>query len=398
MVIDFAVLAQDPPGHAGAAIPADQTDSYEQQYDRARAFAAAGQHDLAVAAFTTLLARSPGNADVLLGRGLAYARMDRYQEAEADLKAAAAATPTYADVWSALAQVYTWSGRPLDAAAAYDRLIELQPDQPAHRQARERALAASRPPASAEPIDASPSVRPVNPDIAAPGGFDWAANFSGSATRLSLRDQRWNEQSLSVRRYFQRGSLALESLRAHRFGQHAYAWALDGYASLWTGAYANLRYQKAPSERLFPRYSWRAELFQAVGKGWELSASDDRLVFGGSRVDIYGVGIARYVGDFYVRWRHTNIVTEDSRSSGDRLVVRYYHAGNGDDYVEGAVSRGRSEDPLSLTGGRVQSGGGAINLVRFITPRWGVRVGAGYARDSVSGSERTLSAGLSMRW
>lgn len=381
MPIELAVPAQD---------PATQSGSYEQQYEQARAFASAGQHDLAAAAFTTLLARSPGNADVLLGRGLAYARMEQYGRAEADLKAAAAAAPDYPDVWSALAQVYTWSGRPADAAAAYERLIALQPDQPAHREARARVLQA--------PIAAGPSVRPVNPDIGASGGFDWVAGLTGSATRLSLRDQRWNEQNLSVRRYFGRGSIAAESLRAHRLGQHAYAWALDAYAGLWNGAYANLRYQKAPSERLFPRYAWRAELFQSVGRGWELSASDDRLVFGGARVDIYGVGIARYVGDFYVRWRHTNIVTEESRSSGDRLVVRYYYAGNGDDYIEGAVNRGRSEDPLSLTGGRVQSGGGAVNLVRFVTPRWGVRVGAAYASESSSGSERSLSAGLSMRW
>lgn len=389
MLLDVAALAQDsaPNTSASIAAPAATAESYDQLYQRARTFSSAGQHDLAIATFSILLERSPGNADVLLGRGQAYARLDQFDKAEQDLKAAAAAAPDYADVWAALAQTYTWAGRPADAANARSRLAELQP-QPA------AALPAA--------LQAAPTVRAVNPDIAAPAGFDWAANFSGSATRLSLRDQRWNEQTLSLRRYFKRGSLGLESLRAHRFDSHAYAWALDGYASLWDGAYANLRYQKAPAERLFPRYSWRAELFQSLGRGWEVSASDDRLHFGASRVDIYGVGLARYVGNFYVRWRHTNIVTADSHSSGDRLVVRYYYAGNGDDYLEGAVSRGRSEDPLSLTGGRLQSGGAGVNYVRFLSPRWGVKVGATYSRDSgsgtVSGSERSLSAGLSMRW
>lgn len=394
MVIDLAALAQDHPVPASTAVPAKaEAESYEQLYERARAFSAAGQHDLATQIFTILLTRSPGNADVLLGRGQAYARLGNYEAAERDLQTAAAAVPAYADVWVALGQVYTWSGRPADAVNVYEKLVALQPDEPAHRRALENARQASNPAPAA-----APGQRAVNPDIAKPAGFDWTASFSGSATRLSLRDQRWNEQGLSVRRYFSRGSIAAEALRAHRFDQHAYAWALDAYASLWQGAYANLRYQKAPTERLFPRYSWRAELFQSVGAGWELSASDDRLHFGTARVDIYGFGLARYYGNFYVRWRHTNIVSEDSRSSGDRVAARYYYAGNGDDYLEGAISRGRSEDPLALAGGRVQSGGGGVTVVRYITPRVGLRLGASYARDSVSGSEKTLSAGMTLRW
>jgi YaiO family outer membrane protein len=421
-------LPQEPPAIQAAASPAA---SYDEQYARARSLAANGQPELALAAWNALLARSPGNADVLLGRGQSYARLKRYAEAEADLRTAATAAPAYADVWAALGDIYSWSGRPALAIDAYTHVIALQPNDPAHRIARAAAyrdsgdaakaradldaaaalggdaqrIAAVAPPA-AQPtapaplaaVSASSAPRTATPEAQAPAGYTWAAGASASATRVSLRDQRWYEQNLSVRRYFARGSLGVEALRADRFGRHDLAWALDGYASLWDGAYANLRYQHAPDERLFPRYSWRAELFQAVGAGWELAASDDRLQFGAAGTDIYGVAVARYVGDFYIRLRHTRIVAPDGHSNGDRLVVRYYYRGDGDNYVEGAASRGRSDDTLALSGGRLVSDNASLAYVRYLSPRWGVKLGLSYARDAATGAERGLSAGLTMRW
>ena len=113
---------------------------------------------------------------------------------------------------------------------------------------------------------------------------------------------------------------------------------------------------------------------------------------------MYGIGIARYVGDFYVRLRHTNIVSGGARSSGDRLAVRYFYKGDADKYAELAASRGRSDDPLSLAGGAVQSGGASFSFVRYPSAQWGYRIGINYARQSGAGSERGLSGGLLMRW
>lgn len=407
MMIDAPVPQKAPQAIAPA--------SYDAQYDKARVLASAGQYDLAVAAYTALLAQSPGNADVLLGRGLAHVRMKRYGQAESDLRAASIASPAYTDVWSALGNVYYWSDRPALAVPAYTEAIKLQPSEPAHRIARASAYRdlGQRELARADLVAAGQlggdrgkvagmvaglDVRSANPDVSVPDGYQWGAGVSSSVTRRSQRNLRGNDQTLSIRRYFDQGSLGFETLSASRFDQRGHAWALDGYVSLWGGAYANLRYQKAPAERLFPRYSWRAELFQSVGNGWELSASDDHLQFGDSAVTIYGVAVARYVGDFYVRLRHTSIVSDVSRSSGDRLVVRYYYSGNADDYAEMTASRGRSEDALSLSGARQQSGGASVSYMRYPARHWGYKIGASYARESGIGSERGLSGALFLRW
>lgn len=387
MFVDF----QPPPASAPAP-QADAAISFEAAYVSARAHANDGQPELALAEYSALLARSPGNADVLLGRGIVYSRLERWDQAEADLTAAARVAPDYADVWSALADLYRWSARPQQAIAAYDRLIALQPEQPAHRAARAAV-------GSGGEVDPAPVIaqqRAASHDASIAAGYSWLANLSSSWLDVGATP-RWNEQTLSVRHYLRGGSLAFETLRAHRFEQTGHAWALDAYVDLWRGAYANLRYQKAPGARLFPANAGRVELYQALGRGWELSLSDDVLGFD-ERVNIYGVGLARYFGNFYVQLRHQNIVSDGSHGSGDRLLGRYYYRGDADSYVELRVNRGRSDDALSLNGGRTRSGGGGIDVLHYFTRDWGGRFGASLSRDGGAGRERGVTFALYRRW
>jgi YaiO family outer membrane protein len=408
------VAAQLPPSPPSVSAPAQPaaTPSFDDAYARARALANDGQPELALAAYDALLARSPGNVDVLLGRGIVYARLGRWQEAERDLRAAATAAPAYADAWSALGNVYAWSDRPKQAVDAYTHLIALQPDAAAYlargralralgrnKEARadlDKAQALGAGGAAFDALAAALQPRAGNPDATIAAGYTWAASLSSSWTDVGA-GPRWNDQAASIRHYTKGGSLGFESLRAHRFGLHDYAWALDGYANLWSGAYANLRYQRGAASRLFPANAGRAELYQSLGNGWEVSASDDVLGFA-SRVNIYGVGIAKYTGDWYVQLRHQNIVSAGSHGTGERLLARWDYAGDADTYAEVTVNSGRSDDPLSLVGGQGRSGGGSATWVRYWTPIWGTRVGASFARAGGADNQRGLALSLYRRW
>ena len=79
MPVDY----QQPPAEVAQVQPAAGA-SFEQEYERARTLANTGQPALALAAYDALLARSPGNVDVLLGRGIVLSRLERWSEAEAD--------------------------------------------------------------------------------------------------------------------------------------------------------------------------------------------------------------------------------------------------------------------------------------------------------------------------
>lgn len=379
---------QPPPAEVAQVQPA--AAAFERQYQEARGLANAGQPELALAAYDALLARSPGNVDVLLGRGIVLSRLERWAEAEADLTAAARASPGYADVWFALGNLYEWQAQPAKAAEAYGRAAALRPGDAAASAAHARALHALR-----------PQPRPFigSPEAAMAAGTTWVAGLSGNWQQLGHQGAdgaRWNDQTMSVRHYGKRASIGFEALRAHRFAQTGRAWAVDAYAGLWRGAYANLRYQRAPGERLFPGHSGRIELYQSLGAGWEASVSEDLLGFA-SRVNIHGIALARYSGNFYVQLRHQRIVSGDTHSSGDRLLARWYYTGSGDSYLEATANRGRSDDPLSFGGGRARSGGGSLTWVHYLSRDWGGRIGAGMARSGAA-RERGLTIGVYRRW
>lgn len=407
-----AVLAQV------AAPDAAVTESYEQRFARAHELATSGRREEAIALYTAMLDASPDNTDLLLGRGRTHAWMGHWDAAEADLQAAAAKSPGYADVWSALGDVYLWSDRPVHAANAYTiwmRLKENDPDAAiargrAHRNAgnleaaRADFEAAGTLGAEAARVDdliASLQPRVDDPETVVPAGYRWSLRLAGSQTRFSPDRDNWNEYELSLRRRFERGSLALEWLHADRFNTRDNAWALDAYASLWSRAYANVRYQYGPDGGLFPDHAWRAELFQGVGQGWEVSGSYDHLQFDGSDTDMYGVGVGRYVGNYYLRYRALYVPGVGSGSLSHRGVVRYYYSGDADDYIELNASTGRSHERDTGAFDRVigeSSSSFGVNFVKYVRPQWGYKLGAGYANNVDGFDETRFSAALYARW
>ncbi|GAB3100307.1 YaiO family outer membrane beta-barrel protein [Lysobacter terrae] len=413
-------LALAPSVSAQQAAAAPGSETYAQQFERAHTLANNGQREEAVALYTALLAQSPTNTDVLLARGRTNAWMKRWPEAEADLTAVTTAKPDYADAWSALGDMYLWSDRPQQAATAYARWAELNPNDPAAsialgraqraggdtaaaQMAFESARARGADPAQVDDYVASLQPRIVEPDAVLPAGYLWALRVGGTHTSFdpSSRDS-WSEYEVALRRKFDGGSLALEMLRAHRFDQHDTAWALDGYVNLWARAYANVRYQRGPSGDLFPENAWRAELFQGVGNGWELSGSYDHLEFGGADTDMYGLGVGRYFGNFYARYRALHVPGVGSGSLSHRGQLRWYYAGNADDYFEVSAGHGRSHE-REFGGGfdRVVADSHSsfgLTYVKFFAPRWGFKLGADFANDVDGFDERSVTATLYTRW
>jgi YaiO family outer membrane protein len=401
--------------------PPPQAD-FDAQFQAARALALSGQREAALAAYGALLARSPGNADVLLGRGRVYAWMGKWPESEADLGAATAAAPGYADAWSALGDLYLWSDRPALAAEAYGHWLALAPaTDPSALVARGRAwraagdYAAARSDfeaarargAKAAQVDAylrSLTAQGLNPRALAPEvvsapGYRWSASLGADWTAFSPSRPDWSDYTLSLRRHFSRGSLALEALGAERFSSSDHAWALDGYVDLWRRAYANLRYQRGPQQDLFPGNYWRAEVFQGVAHGWELSGSYDRLDYSASSTELYGVGVGRYVGNWYLRWRHLYIPGNGSTSNSDRLVTRYYYAGDADSYAEVTLRFGYGDSSALPAGsGGSHSWSTSAALVKFLRPRLGFKFGVSYDHGDDGYNGHGLFGTVYTRW
>ena len=230
--------------------------------------------------------------------------------------------------------------------------------------------------------------------------YKWALSLSYGFSDFSPNRGPWLDYNINLRHYWKHASLGFEYLSAERFDQNADAFALDAYVDFWRRAYANLRYQDSQDADLYPDYSYRMEIFQGVGKGWELSGSYDHLNFGGNNVDMYGAGLGKYAGNSYLRWRTLFIPSTARLGISHRAIARYYYAGNGDDYME--INGGFSRGGEFIRGTRIvettksHSIGAAFQ--KYFHPRWGIKLSAGYDDDKDSFIERSISAGIFTRW
>jgi YaiO family outer membrane protein len=404
-------------GHYRQALLADP-QSYEAKYQLARLLSYSRPREEAIRLYTELLSTRPANSDLLLGRGRTYAWDGRWPESEADLTRATSTSPTYGDAWSALGDLYLWSGRPLEAIKAYTRWVAVQPDDPAAYLARSRAFraASDRTAARADLEQARASGAPQadidrllasleqrsEPHAAQSGNFHWLAHAGDTYSGFSAGRSSWSEYDASLRWYFPRGSLAAESLLANRFSLTDHAVALDGYADAWSRAYFNLRYQYSSNATLYPHQAYRAELFQGVGRGWEPSLSYDHMSFASTNVDMYGVGIGKYLGNWYLRWRTLLIPSGSTLGVANRAIARYYFSGNADDYLElnGGFGHGSELLPHSQLVNVTSSWSAGAQIQKFFTPRFGLWLTGSWSDEHTSNPfvERDASLTLLFRW
>jgi len=392
--------------------------SYEARFQLARMLSYTNQREEAIRLYTELLATRPNNSDLLLARGRTYAWEGRWSEAETDLTAVTNRLPAYGDAWSALGDMYLWSDRPVLAIRSYDRWTAVQPAEPRAYLARANAyrsagnITAARTDlemarahgAAAVEVDRLLAAleRRAEPEAAKPEGFLWAAGLGYSFSRFSPDRDQWNEYNASVRRYWEHASLAAEYLKANRFTLTDDAVALDAYVDLWSRAYANLRYQYSPDAALYPDHAYRAEVFQGVGQGWELSGSYDRMNFTNSNVNMYGAGLGKYTGNWYLRWRTLFIPSTAKSGVSHRAIARYYFSGDADDYVElnGGFSRGGEYRHQSQIVDITKSWTVGAAVRKYFSPRWGVKLAADYSDEQTSNPfvERSVSISLLLRW
>jgi len=393
-------------------------ESYEAKFKLARALSFSNHKDEAIQLYTELLATRPNNSDLLLARGRTYAWEGRWKEAEADIKAVTARSPDYGDAWSALGDVYLWSDRPGDAVKAYNKWIAVNPDNSrayiarakAHRSASE--LEAARADFEAAQAHGAPDSE-INqyltslrrgkqvPESEAPETFKWLLNLSYGFSEFSPIRSDWHYYSASIRHYWEQGSLAFEYLDSLRFGSDDYALALDAYVDLWPRSYANISYQYSPHAILYPNDSYRIEIFQGVGKGWEPSGSYDHMDFGTTNVDMYSLGLGKYTGNWYFRWRTIFVPSTAELSISHHVLARYFFAGNGDDYFE--INGGFGQGGEYLAGTTIvkttrNKSYGAV-FQKYINPRWGFKISTEYSDvNTYPFIERDISANILTRW
>ncbi len=230
------------------------------------------------------------------------------------------------------------------------------------------------------------------------GHGSWRAGLQYGFEDFTAARATWQTWTARVERRWAVGSLAFEAEDATRFSLWDQAAALDGYRTLWRHAYGNLRVSVAPGAQVLPRSDVTAEIYQGIAGGWEASAGYRRMGYAGNGVNLWGASLGKYAGDWYVVVHATAVPQSGKLGGGAWLLVRRYLA-TADDYVD--VSGGAGSEVATLAADSVAVSHTrflAANLQRFVTPRFGLTLGATWNAQQGIPNRRGLVLGVVYRW
>ena len=248
----------------------------------------------------------------------------------------------------------------------------------------------------AGPATGQPSSTPTDAvDMEWTSGVVWGREIMAS-DRPGWPD--WSDGRLFTTRRFDGGSLGVELARVKRFGSVDVGVAVDGYRELWSRAYGHLRIRATPDAGVLPGLDVRAEVFHALAGGWEVSANVRTMDFETRDVAVFGGGVARYVGAWYVRQvASVGRLAGASALSGALNVRRFIAAPV--EYVELAGGVG-SEVVLVGPGPDLDTRDTRFvqaRLQRFLAGRWGVMGSLGYTTFEGAPSRIGISVGVMTR-
>lgn len=208
----------------------------------------------------------------------------------------------------------------------------------------------------------------------------------------------WQMWTARIERRTPAVAVALEATDASRFALWDQQAALDAYPKLWRHAYGNLRVAVAPGARVLPRSDITGEIYQAVGRAWEISASYRRMNYPDRGVNLWGVSVARYMPHWYVVARATAVPLSGRLGGGAWLTVRRYLATT-DDYVD--LVGGSGSEVVTLGAGSTvvnHSQFFAGRLQQSLSHRLALTAGGTWTSQQGLPTRSGLTLGANYRW
>lgn len=325
----------------------------------------------------TRLVDAPRDVDARLLYALMLSWDGRYDEARREFQSVLAQAPAYTDARVGLMNVEWWSGRATAAREQANQILARDPGHPQARLVRQRLDAANRP---------------------------WMAKASVGYEHFNDGRQPWREQMLSLSRETAVGSVIARATRAERFGLDDQQFEIEFYPSLRPGTYAFVAAGGSSDRTLYPRRRFAVDLYQSVGRGFELSGGYRRLDFAAS-TSIYVGSLTKYVGPWMLTARVYRVPAPGSldSTSGHALVRRYF-GGDGSSFVGVGFSQGLSREEIRGVGDLVALDSRTVRgqVDTLVTPRLRWLLDASTSRqERTTGRalwQTALSTGLAVRF
>jgi YaiO family outer membrane protein len=286
---------------------------------KARAAASAGHRDEALGMLEGRLADAPRDVDARLVYGLVLSWEGRYDEARVELQRVLAQTPTYTDARVALMNVEYWSGRSTEAREQANAILASNPGNTTARAVQERLAAASRP---------------------------WWAHTSYSFDTFNDGREAWQEAALSLVRRTPVGSVILRGTQSARFDIDDQLVELEFYPRFRPGTYAFIGVGYAPDPRLYPKYRSAFDLYQSLGRGYEVSGGARYLDFD-TPTQIYVATLSKYIGNWMLTGKVYRVPAEgDLDSTSYYGGFRRYFGSDGTSYIGLTYGHGLSQEEV----------------------------------------------------
>jgi YaiO family outer membrane protein len=325
----------------------------------------------------TRLVDAPRDVDARLLYALMLSWDGRYDEARREFQRVLEQAPAYTDARVGLMNVEWWSGRSAAAREQANQILARDPGHPQARLVRQRLDAANRP---------------------------WTAKASIGYEHFSDGRQPWREQAISLARQTAVGSIIARATRAERFGLDDQQFEIEFYPSLRPGTYAFVAAAGSSDRTLYPRRRFAVDLYQSIGRGFEVSAGYRRLDFADT-TSIYVGSLTKYVGSWMVTARVYRVPAPGSldSTSGHALVRRYF-GNDGSSFVGIGYSQGLSREEIRGLGDLMaldsQTVRGQVDTV--VTPRLRWLLDASTSRqERISARslwQTAVSTGLAVRF
>jgi YaiO family outer membrane protein len=323
------------------------------------------------------LSESPRDVDARLLYGLMLSWEGRYDDARRELRRVLEQTPTYTDARVALMNVEWWSNHLPAAREQVDFILSRDPGNTQARLMRQRLDASSQP---------------------------WTLSTSVAYDRFSDGRDAWNEQFLSLSRQTMAGSIIFRAAHADRFGFSDQQFELEFYPTIRAGTYGFVAIGVAPEHDLYPLHRIAFDLYQSVGRGFEVSGGYRRLEFG-ETTSIYVGTITKYVGNWMLTGKVFHVPGEGPLdSTSGHAVVRRYFGGDGTSFVGASYSQGLSREEVRGVGDLLTLDSNTVRgqLDATLTPRLRLQLDASTSRQERSVAsplwQTSFGAGFSIRF
>jgi YaiO family outer membrane protein len=344
---------------------------------RARAAAQSGRRAEALTMLEARLAEAPRDVDARLLYGLVLSWESRYDEARPVLQQVLAQAPSYTDARVALMNVEYWSGQSREARAQADQILSEDPGNVTARAVRERLDAASRP---------------------------WWAKASYRLDTFDDGTDPWQEVWLSITRQTLIGSLVVRGSHASRFQLDDQLVELEFYPRFRAGSYAFISAGFATDSMLYPGSRYAFDVYQSIGRGFEISGGARFLNFTRT-TDIYLGTLTKYIGNWMLTGKVYHVPGEgDLDSTSYHGLVRRYFGADGTSYTGFSYNHGFSRedvrssvDLLSLNSDTLY---GEFDVV--VGTRWRLSGSGGVSHEERVNRDplwqTTITTGLSVRF